>query len=156
MKISRFEDLECWKEARILVRHVYSATSIKSLKRTLACRQIQRAAISVMANIAEGFVRKSDKEFVQFLFIAMSSAAEVQSHLYVALDLSYISDEQFRTIYSQADKTAKIISALIKYLRASHTPERVNQKPDRLDRRDRLNGPFSSNDHRTQQGLASD
>src|SRR5271157_4705262 len=122
MKISRFDDLECWKEARILVRHVYNSSSDKDFKKDFGlARQIQRAATSVMANIAEGFVRKSDKEFVQFLFVSMSSAAEVQSHLYVALDLNYISDEQFRTIYSQADKTARIISALIKYLRASFT-----------------------------------
>src|SRR5208283_2937229 len=80
-------------------------------------RQIQRAATSVMANIAEGFVRKSDKEFVQFLFVAMSSAAEVQSHLYIAGDLHYISDAQFNKIYSGADKTGRIISGLITYLR---------------------------------------
>ena len=131
--------------------------AIKTSIRTLALSgRYRAAAISVMANIAEGFVRKSDKEFVQFLFIAMSSAAEVQSHLYVALDLSYISDEQFRTIYSQADKTAKIISALIKYLRASRPVRRITPKrPDRLNRRDRLNGPFSSNHHRTKQGLAA-
>lgn len=122
MKISRFEDLECWKEARILVRHVYNSSTDKDFKKDFGLvGQIQRAATSVMANIAEGFVRKSDKEFVQFLFIAMSSAAEVQSHLYVALDLKYLSEEQFRTIHSQADKTARIISALVKYLRASHT-----------------------------------
>ena len=65
----------------------------------------------------EGFVRKSDKEFAQFLFIAMSSAAETQSHLYIALDQKYITQEQFDTIYQQAEKTAKMISGLITYLR---------------------------------------
>jgi len=70
-----------------------------------------------MAYISEGFVRKSQKEFTQFLFIAMSSAAEVQSHLYVALDHNYINQTTFDDIYSQADKTARIISGLIKYLR---------------------------------------
>ena len=74
-----------------------------------------------MANIAEGFIRRSDKEFIKFLFIAMSSAAEVQSHLYVALDQGYINDEQFRVIYDQANKTAMIISGLIKYLRTKST-----------------------------------
>ena len=120
MKISRFEDLECWREARVLVQQVYRVTRDKEFNRDFRLvGQIQGASISVMANVAEGFVRKSDKEFVQFLFIAVSSAAEVQSHLYVALDLNYISDEQFRTIYSQVDKTARMISSLIKYLRAS-------------------------------------
>jgi len=81
--------------------------------------QIQSASGSVMANIAEGFVRHSDKEFIQFLFIAMSSAAEVQSHLYIALDRDYIMSSDFDKIYSQADKTAKMISSFIKYLRSS-------------------------------------
>ena len=122
MKISRFEDLECWQEARALVREIYKVTFTKDFNKDFGlARQVQRAATSVMANIAEGFVRRSDKEFVQFLFIAMSSAAEVQSHLYAALDQKYLSEEQFGTIYSQAAKTARIISALIKYLRASHT-----------------------------------
>jgi len=70
-----------------------------------------------MSNIAEGLVRRSDKEFVQFLFVAMSSAAEVQSHLYVAIDPKYISQESFDEIYVQAEKAGKIISGLIKYLR---------------------------------------
>ena len=67
----------------------------------------------------EGFVRHSDKEFIQFLFIAMSSSAEVQSHLYIALDQDYISRSDFDKTYSQAEKTAKMISSLIKYLRSS-------------------------------------
>ena len=70
---------------------------------------------------AEGFSRKGKKEFIQFLFIAMSSAAEVQSHLYVALDQSYINREEFEKIYSQANKTAKMISGLVKYLRTKQT-----------------------------------
>ncbi len=71
-----------------------------------------------MANIAEGFIRRSDKEFVQFLFIAMSSAAEVQSHAYVALDQGYVDRQHFDKIYGQANKTAMLISGLVKYLRA--------------------------------------
>jgi len=74
-----------------------------------------------MANIAEGFVRRSDKELVQFLFIAMSSAAEVQSHLYIALDQGYIDERKFQEVYNQAEKTGKMISAFIKYLRSSPT-----------------------------------
>jgi four helix bundle protein len=118
MKISRFEDLECWKEARLLVRHVYRATSTAEFKKDYGLSvQIQRAAISVMANIAEGFVRRSNKEFIQFLFVGMLSAAEVQNHLYVASDLHYVSDVLFKEIYFEADKTARIISGLITYLK---------------------------------------
>ena len=91
MKVNRFEDLDCWKEARVLVRKVYEATRDGAFQRDFRLAgQIQSAAASVMANITEGFTRRSDKEFVQFLFIAMSSAAEVQSHLYVALDQHYV------------------------------------------------------------------
>ena len=122
MKITRFEDLECWQEARKLTNMVYSATQDHGFKRDLRLiGQIQSAASSVMANIAEGFVRRSNKEFIQFLFIAMSSAAEVQSHLYVALDQGYVREAEFGEIYAQADKTAKIISGLIKYLRTKST-----------------------------------
>ena len=76
-----------------------------------------------MANIAEGFIRKSTKEFIQFLFIAMASAAEVQSHLYIALDQGYIEQKGFDAIYNQANKTAMIISGLIKYLRTKSTKQ---------------------------------
>ena len=91
MKLTRFEDLDCWKEARQLTRQVYEAVhqNPQWQKDVRLCVQIQSAAGSVMANIAEGFVRRSNKEFVQFLFIAMSSSAEVQSHLYIAVDQGY-------------------------------------------------------------------
>jgi len=122
MKITRFEDLECWQAARSLVRKIYEATRTDSFKKDLRlCSQIQSAATSIMANIAEGFIRRSSKEFVQFLFIAMSSASEVQSHLYVALDQGYVPQEKFEVLYEQANKTARIISGLITYLRTRST-----------------------------------
>ena len=123
MKLTRFEDLDCWKEARQLTRQVYEAVhqNAKWQMDVRLCSQIQSAAGSVMANIAEGFVRRSNKEFMQFLFIAMSSAAEVQSHLYIAVDQGYVSKETFESIYKQADKTARIISGLIKYFRTKQT-----------------------------------
>ncbi len=119
MKITRFEDLRCWQEGRILTNKVYEITRNGAFKKDLRLSgQIQAAATSVMANIAEGFIRRSDREFVQFLFIAMSSAAEVQSHLYVALDQGYVDRQHFDQIYGQANKTAMLISGLVKYLRA--------------------------------------
>jgi four helix bundle protein len=122
VKISRFEDLDCWQEARILVRKVYEATEDKRFSRDLRLAgQIQSAATSSMANIAEGFIRKSSKEFIQFLYIAMSSSAEVRSHLYVAMDLGYIDKGSFESIYDQADKVGRMISNLIKYLRSLQT-----------------------------------
>ncbi|THJ23507.1 MAG: four helix bundle protein [Nitrospira sp. CG24E] len=123
MKLTRFEDLDCWKEARQLTRQVYEAIEQNSAwKRDVRlCSQIQSAAGSVMANIAEGFVRRSSKEFVQFLFIAMSSSAEVRSHLYIAVDQGYLPKDAFESIYAQADKVGRIISGLIKYLRTKQT-----------------------------------
>ena len=123
MKISRFEDLECWQESRRLTQMVYDAVNQSpAWKRDLRlCGQTQDASASVMANIAEGFARRSNKEFVQFLFIAMSSAAEVQSHLYIAFDQKYVSREVFASVYEQTDKTSRIISGLVKYLRTKQT-----------------------------------
>jgi four helix bundle protein len=119
MKLTRFEELDCWKEARQLTRQVYEAIERdSSWKRDIRlCSQIQSAAGSVMANIAEGFVRRSNKEFVQYLFVAMSSSAEVRSHLYIAVDQGYLPKDSFESIYAQADKTGRIISGLITYLR---------------------------------------
>ena len=130
MKITRFEDLECWQEARKLVKDVYSATMNGNFKKdTRLSRQIQSAATSVMANVAEGFVRRSDREFSQFLFIAMSSAAEVQSHLYVALDQEYVDKQRFDAIYEQAKKAGMLISGMIKYLRSRSTKQ--TRQPNR-------------------------
>jgi len=129
MKLTRFEDLECWQEARSLVRTVYAATRDGAFKKDLRLSgQIQAAAASVMANIAEGFIRRSDKEFIQFLFIAMSSAAEVQSHLYIAVDQGYVDQKQFDDMYTQANKTAMIISGLLKYLRTKQTKQTKQTK----------------------------
>jgi len=123
VKLTRFEDLDCWKEARQLTRLVYDAIHQNSgwQRDVRLCSQIQSAAGSVMGNIAEGFVRRSNKEFLQFLFIAMSSTAEVQSHLYIAVDQGYLSKDAFESIYAQADRTGRIISGLIKYQRTKQT-----------------------------------
>ena len=122
MKISRFEDLDCWQEARLLVNQVYNICSGLDFKKDFSLSdQIKRSATSIMANIAEGFSRKGDKEFIQFLFIAKSSAAELQSHCYVALDQKYIDKAQFEEVYEKADKIQRQISNLIKYLRTQQT-----------------------------------
>jgi len=136
MKLTRFEDIEAWQEARKLTKMVYDITIDSTVRKDLRLSaQIQSAAVSVMANIAEGFVRKSNKEFIQFLFIGMSSAAEVQSHLYVALDQGYISQKKFNEIYEQANKTSKLISGFIKYLKENEKSFKPNKpnKPNKPD-----------------------
>ncbi|MEW6068550.1 MAG: four helix bundle protein [Nitrospirota bacterium] len=118
MKIEKFEDLECWKEARMLVNMVYKAiNSSEKFKKDYRLRdQATDAAVSSMSNIAEGFSRHSNKEFAQFLFISKSSVSEIQSIFYVALDQGYIDKISFNDIYLQAEKVAKLDSGLISYL----------------------------------------
>jgi len=118
MKLTRFEDLECWQEARKLMNMVYDAIaqSPQFQKDRRLKEQCQGAVISTMGAIPEGFVRRSNKEFVQFLFVSISSAAELQSHFYVALDRKYISREVFDQVYNQAEIVGKKVSRLITYL----------------------------------------
>jgi four helix bundle protein len=116
-KIQKFEDLICWQKARMLVNDVYILTSVDIFKKDFALKeQIRRAAISVVLNIAEGFARKSHKEFIRFLFMSHGSVAEVQAALYLALDLNYLSPEKFQEIYNNCTEISKIISGLIKSL----------------------------------------
>ncbi len=118
MKITRFEDIEAWQEARKLVKMVYSVInkSPKFRKDFRLVNQVQDASVSAMSNIAEGFARRSNREFIRFLFISKSSAAEVQSQLYVALDQEYINQDDFEKIYNQAEIVSKMDSGFIKYL----------------------------------------
>jgi four helix bundle protein len=120
MKIERFEDIKSWQEARKLVNLVYDAidASNKFSKDFRLVNQVQGAAVSAMSNIAEGFSRQSNKEFIQYLFISKSSAAEVQSHLYVALDQKYILQDIFTEIYNKAEDVSKLDSGFIKYLKS--------------------------------------
>ena len=118
MKIERFEDIRAWQEARALTKDIFSlSTENKNLQREYRFRdQLNSAAISIMANIAEGFSRRSNKEFAQFLFISKGSISELQSHLYAALDQNFLSKARFEEIYHQSDKVAKLISNFITYL----------------------------------------
>jgi len=121
-KIEKFEDLECWKEARILVKMVYQMTSQDKFAKDFGLKdQVQRASISVMANIAEGFGTYSNQEFIRFLNFSYRSCLEVCSHLYAALDIEYISESAFTEIQAQAKKCANYTKAFIKYLKNKKT-----------------------------------
>lgn len=116
--IKRFEDILAWQEARKLVRELYGITQAGAFAKDFGLRaQIQRAAVSVMANIAEGFDCESRIEFARFLGISRRSAIEVQSLLYAALDIGYITEETFKREYTQADKTKALIGGLKKSLK---------------------------------------
>ena len=143
MKITRFEDLQCWQEARILVNMVYQAirNSPEFQKDFRLVGQITDASVSSMSNIAEGFSRRSNKEFTQFLFVSKSSATEVQSEAYVALDQRYISKEIFAEIYEQADQVSKIVSGLITYLLKNEKNLIKLNKPNKLNKRNKPRKP---------------
>lgn len=97
--IKRFEDILAWQEARKLVREIYAITCQGTFARDFGLRdQIQRASVSVMANIAEGFDCESHVEFARFLGIARRSAVEVQSLLYIAQDICYIDEDTFKKL----------------------------------------------------------
>ena len=127
MKIQRFEDIEAWQEARKLVNLVYDAIDSNThFKRDFRLTgQMQGAAVSAMSNIAEGFSRRSNREFIQYLFISKSSAAEVQSQLYVAFDRGYLGQDEFKVIYAKAEIVSKLNSGFIKYLKRTEQTQQT-------------------------------
>lgn len=113
-----FEDLEVWKEARVLVRQIYKATLNPTFKKDKSLvDQIRRASVSIMANIAEGFDRRSRADFIRYLEYSLGSASEVRNHLYVATDLEYLTEEEFANLLDAAVRLSKRLSAFIKYLK---------------------------------------
>jgi len=115
----RFEEIKGGQHARLLVRDVYQVRGTTGLAKERALSdQLRRAAVSTMSNVAEGFARKTDRDFAHFLDMARGSCSEVQSLLYVALDLGHISQQQFESLYQHADATAALISRLSTYLRS--------------------------------------
>jgi four helix bundle protein len=118
VKIERFEDLQSWQKARQLVNSIYEFTGHSEFSRDFRLRdQIRDAAGSVMHNIAEGFDAGSNPEFIRFLKMARRSASEVQSQLYLALDRSYIKDEELKSAYNLATESKRLINGMIGYLR---------------------------------------
>jgi four helix bundle protein len=118
--LTRFEDIESWRKARQLANAVYAMSRNAGFTKDYALRdQIIRSAISVMANIAEGFEREGNREFINFLTVAKASLAETKSHLYLALDQKYISTEDFTQICHLNDETGRLIGGFIRYLQKS-------------------------------------
>lgn len=132
-KIEKFEDIVAWQKARQLVKEVYGVCGFDSYKKDYnLIDQTRRSAISIMANIAEGFARRTNKEFINFLGMAHASAAELQSHLYVALDQNYISKHDFTILYKMAEEISKMIQGFANYLRNSKTPKLANSPTPKL------------------------
>ena len=123
--IRRFEDIQAWQKARALIHEVYRICAKAPLRQDYGLEdQLCRNAVSSMSNIAEGFARKTDRDFAHFLDVAKGSAIETQSLLYVALDVGYLEADGIRKICEIAEETASLIGGLISYLRAlSYTPD---------------------------------
>lgn len=119
-KINRFEEILGWQKARELTRQVYSISASAAFGKDWGLRdQIRRAAVSILSNIAEGFERGGDKEFVHFLTVAKGSVGEIRSHLYVALDQQYLSQTQFESLHDQAVEISRLLTGLMTYLQTS-------------------------------------
>jgi len=126
MKITKFEDLNCWKEARKLRKLVSDVfNKLVPRKDFTLCNQIKSSALSIMANIAEGFENGTNKENIVFLTYARRSCGELRSHLYAALDDELIKESDFSRIYQQSITTGKLITSFINYLR-KYNKNKVN------------------------------
>jgi four helix bundle protein len=120
-KIEKFEDIIAWQKARELTKEIYKCTRSGEFARDYGLKdQIRRASVSAMANVAEGFERGGDKEFIQFLSTSKGSCGEVKSHLYVALDQAYVTPIAFDQLYGQASEVSRLLSGFMAYLRESN------------------------------------
>ena len=125
--ITRFEEIESWKMARQLTNMVYELGNQAGFNRDFGLRdQIRRASVSVMSNIAEGFESRTDIQFINYLGMAKASAGEVRAQLYVALDQKYITDEQFKEVFSLAQTSARQIAKFMFYLESNPRKRRIS------------------------------
>ena len=119
-KVEHFEELEVWKLARKLTGKIYSLSRSGEFSKDFGFRdQICRAAVSIVSNIAEGFERRSNSQFLQFLAIANGSAGEFRAQLYIALDLDYITQKQFRDAFDDIVCIGKMLTSLTRHLRTT-------------------------------------
>ncbi len=119
MIAKRFEDLIFWQKSRELTKLVYTATRKPEFRKDFGLKeQIQRSCVSVMSNVAEGFGRGGNSEFIQFLFVAKGSLSEVKSQLYVGLDLNYIASAEFKKAYEMTEEISRLINSFIKSLKS--------------------------------------
>ena len=117
-KFEQFEDIPIWQSSRILVKEIYSIMRIGDFSKDFGLHdQIQRASVSIMTNVAEGFERRSAKEFIQFLNCSKASFGEVRSLLYVSFDIGYIDEPKLGQLGDQATELSKAIAGFVKYLK---------------------------------------
>ncbi|MES2746816.1 MAG: four helix bundle protein [Bacteroidota bacterium] len=116
-KFKSFEEINSWQKSREFNKRIYLVTESIDFKKDFDfVRQIRRASLSISSNIAEGFERNTDKEFIYFLYVAKASAGEVRSQLYLAFDLNYITKQEFEQLLESITEISKLLSGFIKYL----------------------------------------
>jgi four helix bundle protein len=114
----RFSDILAWQKARIITKNIYLITNDGAFRNDFGLRdQVRRSSVSAMANIAEGFGRKGDKSFAHYLDISMGSLFETQSHLYVALDVGYLSQGDFNLLFEECNEIFRMLNTLRAYLK---------------------------------------
>ncbi len=127
--ITHFEEIEAWKTARILTKMIYALTEQGKFAKDFGLKnQIQRASVSVMSNIAEGFESRTQPQFLEYLGRAKASAGEVRCQLYVAIDLAYITDDEFKQSFDLADKSSRQIARFMNYLETHPQSHRVRDE----------------------------
>lgn len=118
MKIEKFEDLQIWKLSIALAKEIYLITSIGLFSKDYSFRdQIRRATISISSNIAEGFERNNNNEFIQFLKIAKGSIGEVRTQLYIAVEIKYLDKQKYVALNEQFYDLSCQVGKLLSYLR---------------------------------------
>lgn len=134
-KISCFEDIEAWKVARVLANQVYDLSDKGPFARDFGLRdQMRRAGVSILSNVAEGFERDGNNEFLQFLSQAKGSAGELRGQSYIAFDRKYISQPEFDSLQQQASQISRMLSGLMNYLRRSGLQGRKRPNDSRPSR----------------------
>ena len=116
-KINSFEEINAWKESRDFNKAIYEHTNRGDFEKDFDLqRQIRRASVSINSNIAEGFERNKNREFIHFLYISKASAGEVRSQLYLAMDLGYLEEKEFVVLKEKIENIFEMLSGFIKYL----------------------------------------
>lgn len=127
-KIEKFEDIIAWQKALELSNLVYEYTNKSAFSKDFGLRdQIRRASISVVSNIAEGFERESNNQFIYFLLIAKASAGELRAQLYIARNQNYITDEEFNNINARVIEVSKTISGFVSYLKLNKKTKQLSK-----------------------------
>jgi four helix bundle protein len=127
MEIQKFEEMKVWKESREFVKLIYKTTNNEKFKKDFCLRdQIQRASVSIIANIAEEFDRNNNKEFVRFLIYSKGSVAEVRALLYIAYFVGYIDLKDFEYLHTKTISIGSQLSNFIKYLKEHQDKQSKN------------------------------